>query len=95
MSSQTELKQQIIQGFVRGDLFEMPAGDLSVVLGAESRRFKYDFFYNGTPGGYHSGNDIATGIESSNPSSSLGVRCTNVISSASTTSPSNTCTCTG
>ena len=50
VSSQTELKQEIIQGFIRGDIFEMPAGDLSVVLGAESRRFNYDFFYNGTPG---------------------------------------------
>ncbi len=50
VSSQNEFKQEIIQGFVRGDIFEMPAGDLSVVLGAESRRFNYDFFYNGTPG---------------------------------------------
>ncbi len=50
VSSQTEFTQDIIQGFVRGDVAELPAGTVSVVLGAESRRFKYDFFYNGTPG---------------------------------------------
>ncbi|HEU4626171.1 MAG TPA: TonB-dependent receptor [Steroidobacteraceae bacterium] len=37
------MKQQITQGFVHGDLFEMPAGAVSVVLGAERRRFTYDF----------------------------------------------------
>jgi outer membrane receptor protein involved in Fe transport len=50
VSSQTEFTQDIVQGFVSGDVIDMPAGALSVVLGAETRRFKYDFFYNGTPG---------------------------------------------
>lgn len=37
-----EFNQQILQGFVTGDLFELPAGEVSVVLGYENRRFDYD-----------------------------------------------------
>lgn len=36
-----EFNQQIIQGFVSGDLFELPAGIMSVVVGVESRKFDY------------------------------------------------------
>ena len=39
----TELKQQIAQAFITGPMFELPAGDLSFVLGAEYRGFEYDF----------------------------------------------------
>lgn len=39
--SQTDLKQRITQAYVTGPVVELPAGDLSVVLGAELRRFKY------------------------------------------------------
>ena len=39
----TELRQRIVQGFVRGDLFELPAGAVSVVVGAEYRGFRYDY----------------------------------------------------
>ncbi|MDF2176806.1 TonB-dependent receptor [Aliiglaciecola sp. CAU 1673] len=37
-----EFNQQIMQGYVTGDLFELPAGMLSVVLGMESRKFEYE-----------------------------------------------------
>jgi iron complex outermembrane receptor protein len=50
VSSKTELEQTIGQFYIRGDAFELPAGALSVVLGAEYRRFSYDFAYAGTPG---------------------------------------------
>jgi outer membrane receptor protein involved in Fe transport len=39
----TEFTQKIAQAFVTGSLAELPAGDLSVVLGAESRKFRYSF----------------------------------------------------
>lgn len=38
----TEFQQQIAQGFVSGNLFEMPAGPLAVVLGYEIRMFEYE-----------------------------------------------------
>jgi outer membrane receptor protein involved in Fe transport len=37
------LDQQIVQGYVNGDLFELETGMVNVVLGAESRKFKYSF----------------------------------------------------
>ncbi|WCL53203.1 TonB-dependent receptor domain-containing protein [Gimibacter soli] len=39
----TVFKQQIAQGYITGELFEAPAGPVSVVAGAETRHFKYDF----------------------------------------------------
>jgi iron complex outermembrane recepter protein len=38
-----EMKQQIAQAFVNGEVFDMPAGAASVVLGIEHRKFTYDF----------------------------------------------------
>jgi len=38
-----EMKQQIAQAFVRGDVFDLPAGAVGVVFGAERRKFNYDF----------------------------------------------------
>jgi outer membrane receptor protein involved in Fe transport len=38
-----QMKQQIVQGFVHGDVFDLPAGAVGVVFGAERRRFTYDF----------------------------------------------------
>lgn len=39
----TEMKQQIAQAFVTGPIYQLPAGDLSFVLGVEYRGFEYDF----------------------------------------------------
>jgi outer membrane receptor protein involved in Fe transport len=39
----TEFSQRILQGFVTGELFELPGGPVSVVLGAEERKFRYSF----------------------------------------------------
>jgi outer membrane receptor protein involved in Fe transport len=39
----TEFTQDIVQGFISGEVVQLPAGALSVVLGAEYRGFKYDF----------------------------------------------------
>lgn len=41
--TRTRFSQNIAQAFVTGDLAELPAGDLSVVLGVESRKFRYSF----------------------------------------------------
>lgn len=38
-----EFTQRIAQGYVQGDIAELPAGDLTVVVGAEHRGFKYTF----------------------------------------------------
>jgi outer membrane receptor protein involved in Fe transport len=38
----TTLRQNIVQAYVSGDAFELPAGKLALVLGAEYRKFKYD-----------------------------------------------------
>ena len=38
----TKLRQNIVQAYVTGDAFELPAGKLSLVLGAEYRKFEYD-----------------------------------------------------
>lgn len=39
----TIFKQKIAQGFITGQLADLPAGPLSVVIGAEHRKFNYDF----------------------------------------------------
>ncbi|WP_421934918.1 TonB-dependent receptor domain-containing protein [Phenylobacterium sp.] len=39
----TAMTTQIAQGFVTGKVAELPAGDVSIVLGAEYRGFEYDF----------------------------------------------------
>ena len=36
-----ELKQQIVQAYATGEAFQMPAGAVSVVIGAEYRGFRY------------------------------------------------------
>ncbi|MES2443433.1 MAG: TonB-dependent receptor [Pseudomonadota bacterium] len=41
--SRTQFTQNIVQAYVNGDLAELPGGTLSVVLGAEQRRFLYTF----------------------------------------------------
>ncbi|MCS7045883.1 MAG: TonB-dependent receptor [Gemmataceae bacterium] len=38
-----EFVQQIVQAFATGDVANLPAGPITAVLGAESRRFKYAF----------------------------------------------------
>lgn len=37
-----ELNQRVMQGFVSGDMFELPSGMLSTVFGIETRKFDYD-----------------------------------------------------
>lgn len=39
----TEFKQRIVQGFVTGEIGQVPAGPVSLVVGAEGRWFDYDF----------------------------------------------------
>jgi outer membrane receptor protein involved in Fe transport len=39
----TEFEQRIVQGFVTGEIGQMPAGPVSLVVGAEGRWFDYDF----------------------------------------------------
>jgi iron complex outermembrane receptor protein len=39
----TEFEQRIVQGFVTGEIAQMPAGPVSLVVGAEGRWFDYDF----------------------------------------------------
>ncbi|MCL6741260.1 TonB-dependent receptor [Sphingomonas sp. RB56-2] len=41
--TQTDFTLKVLQGFVTGDVVELPAGPLSVVLGGEQRRWRYDF----------------------------------------------------
>ena len=36
-----EFNQQVLQGYVSGDLMELPAGMMSLVVGVESRKFDY------------------------------------------------------
>jgi outer membrane receptor protein involved in Fe transport len=62
VNSNTILRQQIGQAFVRGDIAELPAGGLATVFGIEYRRFDYESFYYGTPGpfsGFNVGNPDA------------------------------------
>ena len=42
-SLETIFRQKIAQGFITGQVAELPAGPLSVVVGAEYRKFNYDF----------------------------------------------------
>ncbi|NUO16279.1 MAG: TonB-dependent receptor [Planctomycetaceae bacterium] len=37
-----EFEQKIGEGFIRGDLFDLPAGPLSVVFGLQARHFEYE-----------------------------------------------------
>lgn len=39
----TEFEQRIVQGFVTGEVAQVPAGPVSLVVGAEGRWFDYDF----------------------------------------------------
>jgi iron complex outermembrane recepter protein len=39
----TVFTQRVIQGFVTGDVVEIPAGTIKAVLGAEQRKFRYSF----------------------------------------------------
>ncbi|WP_339706804.1 TonB-dependent receptor [uncultured Sphingosinicella sp.] len=39
----TKFTQKIAQAYVTGDLVELPGGTMSIVLGAEQRKFKYSF----------------------------------------------------
>ena len=41
--TKTTFTQKIIQGYVTGDVVDLPAGALSIVAGAEQRRFNYVF----------------------------------------------------
>ena len=41
--TRTRFTQKIMQAYVSGDLIDLPAGPLGVVLGAEQRKFKYSF----------------------------------------------------
>ena len=41
--TRTRFTQKIMQAYVAGDLIDLPAGPLGVVLGAERRKFKYTF----------------------------------------------------
>ena len=41
--TRTRFTQNIAQAFVSGELTDLPGGPLGVVLGVESRKFKYDF----------------------------------------------------
>ncbi len=62
----TKLKQQIVQAYVTGEAFQMPAGPVSVVLGAEYRGFRYGLD-PGSAGGPISGfnvQDPASGTNS-------------------------------
>ncbi len=39
----TEFEQRVVQGFVTGEVGQVPAGPVSIVVGAEGRWFDYDF----------------------------------------------------
>ncbi len=59
-STRTTFNQEVFQGFVAGELAELPAGAVSLVLGAEHRRF--DYFYDagslsGPIAGFNTGTD--------------------------------------
>ncbi len=59
-STTTTFTQQIYQAFITGDLFELPAGALSIVLGGEHRKFKYQYdagSLNGPIAGFNTGTD--------------------------------------
>ncbi|AKM10798.1 hypothetical protein AB433_13820 [Croceicoccus naphthovorans] len=56
----TEFTQDVYQGYITGELFELPAGPMSMVLGAEHRKFKYSYdagTLNGPIAGFNTGTD--------------------------------------
>jgi outer membrane receptor protein involved in Fe transport len=57
----TDFKLNVVQGFVSGKVADLPAGPLSVVLGAENRWFKYEL----NPG---SSSGPISGLNAQNPS---------------------------
>jgi outer membrane receptor protein involved in Fe transport len=61
-TASTEFSQTVVQGYVTGDAFELPAGPVSVVLGAEYRGFDFAF----DPG---SGGGPISGFNAQNPNS--------------------------
>jgi outer membrane receptor protein involved in Fe transport len=61
-TASTEFSQTVVQGYVTGDLVELPAGPVSVVLGAEYRGFDFAF----DPG---SGGGPISGFNAQNPNS--------------------------
>jgi len=61
-TASTEFSQTVVQGYVTGDVFELPAGPVSVVLGAEYRGFDFAF----DPG---SGGGPISGFNAQNPNS--------------------------
>ena len=50
VQARNEFNMRIGQAFVRGDLFEMPAGPLSTVFGVEHREFDYTAVFLSPPG---------------------------------------------
>lgn len=60
----TEFSQEIYNGYIQGDLVELPAGTLSIVLGAEHRKFRYEYdpgTLNGPIAGFNTGTaDLGT-----------------------------------
>lgn len=56
----TEFTQEVYQGYVTGSLVDLPAGALAVVLGAEHRKFRYEYdagTLNGPIAGFNTGTD--------------------------------------
>jgi outer membrane receptor protein involved in Fe transport len=56
----TEFTQEIFQGYITGNITELPAGPLSIVLGAEHRKFTYQYdagTLNGPIAGFNTGTD--------------------------------------
>lgn len=49
-SRKTVLTQQIGQGFIRGDLFQLPAGPVQTIFGVEYRAFEYSDRFLSSPG---------------------------------------------
>lgn len=59
-ATKTEFTQDIYQGYISGELTELPAGPLSIVLGAEHRKFEYRYdagTLNGPIAGFNTGTD--------------------------------------
>ncbi|MFN2098642.1 TonB-dependent receptor domain-containing protein [Altererythrobacter sp. MF3-039] len=64
-STTTEFNQEIYQAYIAGDVTELPAGPLSVVIGAEQRKF--DYFYDaGSLSGPIAGFNTGTNDEGTN-----------------------------
>lgn len=59
-TTKTEFTQEIYQGYITGEVAELPAGPLSIVLGAEHRKFEFRFdagTLNGPIAGFNTGTD--------------------------------------